>query len=385
MMKKSVTIAVTDLLSTEKKSIQLDQEKLPQTVIQQLEAEEIFIAPGLTDLQVNGFKGIDLNAESLTVSEVRELVHALLKVGVTTFLPTLITNDPAHIERNIVIIKDAMQQYAEVAESIYGLHLEGPFISKSEGARGAHPAQWVREPDIDLFFKWQRLSGDRIKLITLSPEYASGIALIKACAENNINVAIGHTNASPEQINAAVESGASMSTHLGNGMYRVIDRHHNPLFSQLGRDELYASIIADGHHLSEDLVKIITRTKMGKTLLVSDATAFTGMKAGVYHAAIGGKVRLDGHKRLSMHENDNYLAGSASSLLDCINYLQCNRIFAPGRAWEMASILPLAYLQRNAKVHSEVIDKKVLLFFMKDNLYPFLTIQGQHYYYPDGT
>lgn len=385
MMKKSVTIAVTDLLSQEKKSIQLDREKLPQTVIQQLEDGDIFIAPGLTDLQVNGFRGIDLNAESLTVSEVRELVHALLKIGVTTFLPTLITNDPAHIERNIDTIKDAMKQYAEVAECIYGLHLEGPFISISEGAIGAHPAQWVREPDIDLLFKWQTLSGNRIKLLTLSPEYASSTALIKACADKNINVAIGHTNASPQQINAAVEAGASMSTHLGNAIYRVMDRHHNPLFSQLGRDELYASIIADGHHLSEDLIKIITRTKMGKTLLVSDATAFTGMKAGVYDAPIGGKVRLDGHKRLSIHANDNYLAGSASSLVDCINYLHCNRIIAPGRAWEMASVLPLAYLHRNAKVHSEVKDTKVLLFFMEDNLYPVLTIQGKHYYYPEGT
>ena len=382
-MRNSMEIGVTDLLTKEKKSLRLDRDKLTQEVMQTLVEGAVFVAPGLTDLQVNGFKGIDLNAESLAVREVRELVLKLLNVGVTTFLPTLITNNPAHIERNIGIIRDAIEQYSEVANCIYGLHLEGPFISKSDGARGAHPKEWIREPDLDLVLNWQTLSGNRIKILTLSPEYETSTALIESCVKHNINVAIGHTNASAEQISRAVEAGASLSTHLGNGMYQMIHRHNNPLFSQLGREELYASIIADGHHLSEDLIRIITRTKQGKTLLVSDATAFAGMDAGIYSAPIGGEVRLDEHKRLSIRGNDAYLAGSASSLIDCVNYLQNKVLVPPDRAWEMASVQPLDYLNRNSKSPLILEENKVLLALHQDSFRTILTIKGQQYYYPE--
>lgn len=374
-------IKVTDLLTNETKSIRPESEKLPQEVLHSLENEVVFIAPGLTDLQVNGFNGIDLNADSLTAQAVQKLVHDLLKEGITTFLPTLITNNPGIIERNIGIIKEAANRYAEVNDCMLGFHVEGPFISKSEGARGAHPPEWVMEPDIELFFKWQRLSGDMIRLLTLSPEYENSIALIEACVRNDISVAIGHTNASPGQIHAAVEAGASMSTHLGNGMYRTIHRHHNSLFTQLGRDELYASIITDGHHIPDELIRIIIRTKLGKAFLVSDATAFAGMEPGKYMSPIGREVRLDHHRRLSMADNDAYLAGSASSLFDCVNYLQVKGLVPRAEAWRMGSLLPLQYLNRNAAKPPGKSDDYVLLTIRGSAFHLILThMQGQFYY-----
>lgn len=380
-MNNGEEIKVTDLLTNEIKSFRPESEKLPQTVLQKLKNEEVFIAPGLTDLQVNGFNGIDLNDESLTAEEVQYLVHALLKEGITTFLPTLITNNPEIIERNIGVINDAIARYTEVNDCILGFHVEGPFISKSEGARGAHPAEWIREPDMELFFKWHSLSGNRIRLLTLSPEYEKSIALIDACVRNGIHVAIGHTNASPGQINAAVAAGASMSTHLGNGMHQTIHRHHNPFFTQLGSDELYASVITDGHHLPDDLIRIIVRTKMGKTFLVSDATAFTGMEPGNYMAPIGREVRLDQHKRLSISENDAYLAGSASSLLDCVNYLHMKELVPRAEAWKMASLLPLQYLYENTAKPPAISNDFVLLTIREGAFHQVVTHKQARYYY----
>jgi len=382
MMNNIEEIKVTDLLTNEMKSFRPEAEKLPGNVLHALKNEELFIAPGLTDLQLNGLNGIDLNDDTLTPGEVQQLVHGLLKEGITTFLPTVITNNPDIIERNIGIINEAARRYPEVSDCMLGFHVEGPFISRSEGARGAHPVEWIREPDIDLLLRWQTMSGNRIRLLTLSPEYEDSIALTKACVRNNILVAIGHTNASPGQIEAAVKAGASLSTHLGNGMHRSIHRHHNTLFTQLGNDELFASIITDGHHIPDELIRIIIRSKLGKSFLVSDATAFAGMEPGNYMSPIGREVHLDQHKRLSMKENDAYLAGSASSLFDCVNYLQKQGLVSPAEAWKMGSVLPLQYLNRNAAKQPDISDDFVLLTIREGVFHRVLTHKQGRYFLP---
>ena len=315
---------------------------------------------------MNGFKGIDLNADSLSIEDVRNLVVALLKEGVTTFLPSIITNNPEVIARNMAIINEAIQNDPLAKQCIPGIHLEGPFLSKAEGAKGAHPAEWIREPDLRLLDRWNEMAGHKIRLITISPVYPGTDAFISACIRRNIHVALGHTDASREQILNAVQAGASLSTHLGNGLPRMIHRHQNPMFAQLGSDELYTSVIADGHHLSEDLLKIIIRTKPGKTILVSDATSFAGMDPGIYEAPIGGKVALDKSKRLAIYNKEEYLAGSASSLLDCVDYLAASSFCTLEDAWKMASLVPLEYLFRDSNIPAHFQRDRVVGYFEKD-------------------
>lgn len=333
-------LEVTDLSSNQATQVELDENQLSEKVLNKLQKNEVFLAPGLVDLQINGYKGIDFNSGSLTIEQIENAVKELLKDGVTAFLPTLITNDPRIIERNLGLFRQACEENVLLGDCIWGIHLEGPFISREDGARGAHPVEWIIEPSLELLDKWQKISGDRIKLITLSPEYKKSLEFIKKCIKEDIKVSIGHTKASSEQIQASIKAGASMSTHLGNAISQTLHRHKNILFDQISNDHIFASIITDGHHLPNELIKIICRTKPGKVFLVSDSTMFSGMKPGIYDSIIGKKIELSENKRLSIYEDEEYLAGSASSLADCLNYLLKESILSLEHAWEMASSIP---------------------------------------------
>ncbi|MCF8380385.1 MAG: amidohydrolase family protein [Bacteroidales bacterium] len=337
-------IKPTDLFSGNKIPVELSDDVFSDILRDELEGKDLFIAPGLIDLQVNGYKGVDFNDEKLSVNKIEQVVYELLKDGVTGFLPTLITNNPLIIEQNLKLFNLAIKKNPILKESILGIHLEGPFISSFKGAIGAHPIKWIQKPDIQLVNRWQKLSGGRIKLITLSPEYEGTEVFIKEIIAADIKVSIGHTNASIEQIREAVNAGASLSTHLGNAISSQIHRHVNILFEQMANDNLFASIITDGHHLPKELIKIILRSKPGKVILVSDSTKFSGMQSGIYETLIGGEVELKENKRLSIVGNDEYLAGSASKLFDCVNFLIKEKILSPEKAWEMASLIPYNYL-----------------------------------------
>ena len=309
-----------------------------------LNKENIYCAPGFMDLQVNGYMGVDFNDDSLTVEQVRDAVLEMLRDGVTRCLPTLITNDPDLTEKNLGIINNACASDPLISDCIPGIHLEGPFISAKDGARGAHSKAWVRKPDVNLLDTWWKASGNRISLITISPEYKESIPFIKACMHKGIKVATGHTSAGIEEIREAVRAGISLSTHLGNAMSKEIHRHRNILFEQIANDSLYASIIADGHHLSDSLLKIILRSKPGKSFLVTDATKFTGMPAGIYHTGVWGKIELSEDHRLTIFGDPEYLAGSASRMIDNVNYLTKQLNISFTEAWKLASIIPIAYL-----------------------------------------
>ena len=247
-----MNIETTDLLTNLTRTLQIDEARLPDQLVQKIQNGKIFSAPGMVDLQINGYRSVDFNSPSLTVHDIVNTTQELLNSGVTGFLPTLITNDPKVIERNLNILDEAAIVSQLVQECMLGIHMEGPFISKEDGGRGAHPLEWIMAPDIDLLAKWQKISGNRIKLITFSPEYNDCNSFIEECMKMGMRVAIGHTMATAPQIHEAVSAGASLSTHLGNALPQKIHRQNNPIFSQLSEDRLYASIIADGHHLSKE-------------------------------------------------------------------------------------------------------------------------------------
>jgi N-acetylglucosamine-6-phosphate deacetylase len=196
--------------------------------------------------------------------------------------------------------------------------LEGPHISALDGYRGAHPADAIRPPSIAEFDRWQEASGGIVGMVTLSPHFSDSVEYIEALVKRGIHVAIGHTHASPEQISRAVDAGAGVSTHLGNGIAQEIPRHRNPIWRQLADDRLTATFIADGHHLPQDVLKVMLRAKgIAHSVLVSDSVGLAGMPAGSYTTAVGGEVELQPDGRLCMRGSD-LLAGATASLAQCI-------------------------------------------------------------------
>lgn len=276
-------------------------------------AETRWLAPGFVDLQVNGYRGLDLNAPVLTPATVAALVEAVRSSGTTSFLPTVITAGEERMLAAMAAIAGACRD-DDVAAAVAGIHVEGPHISPQDGPRGAHPLAEVRPPDLGLFDRWQAAAGGMIRVVTVSPHWPGAGDYIAALAARGVHVAIGHTDASPAQIAAAADAGARLSTHLGNGIAAMLPRHPNILWAQLAEDRLTATFIADGHHLPADTLKAMIRAKgVDRSVLVSDVTALGGLAPGVYSQAIGGEVELSPDGRISLRGTP-YLAGAALPL-----------------------------------------------------------------------
>lgn len=273
-----------------------------------------YLSAGLIDLQVNGFRGFDLNGGKVTPDILLSLCRTLLSLGVTTFLPTLITASEALIIQALTVIAETRASEKLVADMIPGVHVEGPSISDRDGPRGAHPLAHVRPPSIAEFERWQKASGNLVSMVTLAPEHEGSIDYIKVLTAQGVLVALGHTAATPEEIHAAAEAGATLSTHLGNGAAATLPRHPNFIWAQLADDRLTASFIADGWHLPADTFKAMLRAKgMERAILVSDAVALGGMPPGLYDQPVGGRVEVSPEGRISV-AGTPYLAGASLPL-----------------------------------------------------------------------
>jgi len=268
---KSVRIEIREGLIASITEMPLSQEK-----------STLFVAPGLIDNQINGYSGIDFSDTGLTPEEMKIAVEAIRKDGVTSFMPTIITNTHENLLKNFRNLAEALNDNS-ISDSVVGFHLEGPYISPEEGFYGCHPAACIRKPSWKEFSEYQEAAEGKIVQVTIAPEVEGAMEFIRMCTGNNIIVAIGHSNASAEQINMAADNGARLSTHLGNGCANLIDRHRNPLWPQLANDLLIPSVIADGHHLLPEEIKVFFKVK-GKAgiILTSDVNHLIGMPPGKY-------------------------------------------------------------------------------------------------------
>ena len=263
--------------------------------------------PGLFDLQVNGFAGVDFNGPDLTADRVSEALGRMRATGVTRALPTLITSSFERFARN------ARTLACMPDETIAGIHMEGPYLSPEDGPRGAHAREHVLPATIDDFRRRQDAASGRIVLVTLAPEAAGATALIEYLATSGVRIAIGHTAAAPAQIEAAVRAGATLATHLGNGCAHLLPRHPNAIWELLAADEVCASLIVDGHHLPPATVKAMVRAKgPRRTILITDAMAAAGSPPGRFR--LGDlECEADAQGRVSL-PGTPYLAGSALTL-----------------------------------------------------------------------
>ena len=265
-----------------------------------------YLAPGWIDIQVNGFAGVDYNHASTPHEEIARSIHALFATGVTRFYPTVITGSPEEMEgalRNLSRAKDSLAE----GDAMDGFHVEGPHISGEDGPRGAHPRRWVRKPGFDEFRRWQDVTRNRIRLVTLAPEWPEALDYIEKVKAEGVQVAIGHTQATAAQIADAVSAGATLSTHLGNGAHALLRRHPNYIWEQLAEDRLMADFIVDGIHLDAAFLKVALRAKgIERSVLVTDAAPPADAPPGRYR--IGeqevdhtpdGRVVLAGQDRLA--------------------------------------------------------------------------------------
>src|ERR1700688_1717980 len=159
----------------------------------------IFIAPGFVDLQVNGFAGADFNSPATPHQEIQQALTALFSTGVTRFFPTVITGEPGAMLASLRNLAAARELLVE-GPAIEAFHVEGPHISPEDGPRGAHPRTWVRKPDLDEFRRWQEATQNRVRIITLSPEWPGAAGYIERIVAEGVVASIGHTQATAAQI-----------------------------------------------------------------------------------------------------------------------------------------------------------------------------------------
>ena len=289
--------------------------------------DAVYPAIGFVDVQVNGYVGVDFCSTGLTESDFCRAARALLKTGTVAFLPTVITASVEEYAHVLPIIGKCIKK-PEFADSILGIHLEGPFISSKPGAVGAHRPKYTRAPDPDFLQQLVEWSQDTVRLVTIAAELPGAAELCRWCSTRekrgvgrNIVVSLGHQLAGSAQMAALAAEGACMLTHLGNGMPNTVNRHHNPLLAGLSVPQLAAGIIADGFHLPEHVLRVMLYCKgVDNLVAVSDMAPICGCAPGAYDC-LGTRVVLEENFRVSEFGKDN-LAGSGSTLTQCANVLR---------------------------------------------------------------
>jgi len=283
---------------------------------QTVEAEKLWLAPAFFDIQVNGFAGSDMNSSRVTSEELEQAMIKLRERGVALFCPTVITQSFEHMAACFQALVKACDQAHIGGRAVPAFHMEGPYISPQEGPRGAHSPEHVRPPKWEEFQRLQESANGMIRLLTLAPEAEGAIPFIEKVTASGVVVAIGHTAAKRESIQAAISAGAKLSTHLGNGSHAMLPRHQNYVWEQLAADELWASFIVDGHHLPPPMVKCLIRAKgVNRSILTSDAITAAGMPPGKYRLGeIDVVVSSDFKVERAETVGSGYLAGSALDL-----------------------------------------------------------------------
>ncbi|MEX2460434.1 MAG: N-acetylglucosamine-6-phosphate deacetylase [Paenibacillaceae bacterium] len=314
------------------------QDKIKCSDIEQtIDAQGGWVLPGFIDVHVHGGFGADFMDASLEALNTITGFHS--KNGTTAMLATTMTASHEEISAVLSVVDEYMQGDMPYAQ-LLGVHLEGPFISpKFPGAQ--NPA-FITLPQITWLESWVREHPDVIRLLTLAPEQEGALPLISWLKGQGITVACGHTDASYEQIEAAVEHGLQHAVHTFNAMRVLHHREPGTVGAVLSDDRIYAEIIADGHHVHSACIQLLSKAKpKDKLLLVTDAMCATGLNEGIYKLGGLKVIVKDGVARLL--EGDS-LAGSTLTMIDAFRFC-VEKIGLPiPQVSQMASGTPAATL-----------------------------------------
>jgi len=235
------------------------------------------LVPGFVDLQVNGIGGIQygIGDDGLTAT-----ASSLLAAGVTAHCPTITTREWSHYPAAFASLGDGP---TGPAPRNLGLHLEGPFLSASRA--GAHDAAAMREPTVALAEELVNWAGHNVAIVTLAPERPGALEVIVQLQELGIVVSAGHTDATFEQMGAAVDAGLSMVTHVFNAQRGLGHREPGVAGAALRLEGLTVGIILDGHHVHPDVALLVLEAAAGRCFAVTDAIATAGLPPGLHEFA----------------------------------------------------------------------------------------------------
>lgn len=280
------------------------------------------VASEYIDLQVNGFAGVDFNRDDLTTADVARACAELRAGGVAGILATVITDTLPAMCRRLENLGRACEEDATVAETIWGIHVEGPFLNEQPGYIGAHPAAAARVSDTGAMQELLDAAGGLVRVVTLAPERDPEFQVTRMLAGQGIRVAAGHCNPSLEELRGAIDAGLSMFTHLGNGCPLEMHRHDNIIQRALSlSDRLWIGLIADGVHVPlPALGNYLKVAGVERAFVVTDAIAAAGRGPGTYELA-GQQVVVDEH-RATWTADRSHLVGSAATIQDVVEVLR---------------------------------------------------------------
>ena len=304
---------------------------------------ETWIAPALVDLQVNGFAGVDFQRDDLTVEELLAAVRGLRAAGCTRLLLTLITDEWPRLMRRLKQLRELRATSPELQGAIAGWHLEGPFLSAEPGYCGAHDPDLMLDPTPDHVRQLRAVAGVDPLVLTLAPERNGALAAIAQATSLGIKVSLGHTNASADLLQAAVQAGATGFTHLGNACPQLLDRHDNILWRVLDTPGLPVSLICDGIHVAPGLFRLIHHLlDAGSIFYVTDAMAAAGSPPGRYTlGAAELEVGADGIVRRPGQSN---FAGSALRPIDGVMRAARMLVRPWQEVWDGFSVRPARWM-----------------------------------------
>lgn len=278
--------------------------------------EAIRTSLGLVDLQVNGFAGVDFNRTDTTAEAIDHALATMLAHGTTRCLPTIITASVEAMAARLQALDAAVEKSRLGPWMVMGYHVEGPFLSAEDGYAGCHPKTQMQSGTLEVLERLERGLRRPVRLLTVAPEREGVLDLIPKAIAAGKTIAIGHTAATRAQIEAAAAAGARLSTHLGNGLARLLEKNENPLFAQLGEDRLSASFIADGIHIPPYMLRIYIRAKgLARAILVTDATAGAAAAPGVYTL---GDVPIEKSPDGVVREPGSPYLGGSSATMDAV-------------------------------------------------------------------
>ena len=306
-------------------------------------APEYCVAPGLVDLQVNGFGGIDFQRDNLTLDDLLSASRQLRAAGCARFLLTLITDEWPRLTARLRHLRALRSQSPELQRAIAGWHIEGPFLSSEPGFHGAHNPDWMLDPSPARMQELRAITGGDPLLLTLAPERAGAIDAIKLAVSLGIKISLGHTNATTAQLREAVAAGATGFTHLANGCPRELDRHDNIILRVLDTPGITISMIPDGIHVSPAMFRLIHRSRDFKAIYyTTDAMSAAGAPPGRYTlGALEAEVCED---QIVRQPGKTNFAGSALRPIDGV-FRVAEMLNCPWHeAWSRFSIAPAQFM-----------------------------------------
>lgn len=265
-------------------------------------AEGLRIVPGFLDTHTHGAVGVDVNGA--TAEDLEKISRFFAQKGTTTWQASVLTDTQEQTEWCISQMRrweTLEHQGAELA----GIHLEGPFLAPAY--KGAMPEHLLQQNNLPLIAHYQELAGGKIRYLTLSPELPGAVEMIPALKELGIVVGIGHSGATYQQAMQAIDAGATVGTHVGNGM-RLLHQHEPAIFGAVLESDCYCEVIADGRHLHPGTVRILVKAKgADRIVAISDSIMAAGLPDGYYHLGVNQVVVEQGDAKLV---SDGTRAGS---------------------------------------------------------------------------